>query len=199
QIISQRKNILIIWQVYMNKYAKLIRAGKIGVMPTDTIYGLVGQALNKETVEQIYAVRKRNPSKPMIILINSIKDLALFGVDTDEKLKNILSQLWPGKISIILPITNDSYLEKLNYLHRGSKTLAFRLPDDEALIDLLVQTGPLVAPSANLEGMSPATTIDEAKKYFGDSVDFYVDEGKITSHSSRLIKIENSEIIELRK
>ena len=190
---------MIIWQVYMNKYAKLIRAGKIGVMPTDTIYGLVGQALNKETVEQIYAVRKRNPSKPMIILINSIKDLALFGVDTDEKLKNILSQLWPGKISIILPITNDSYLEKLNYLHRGTKTLAFRLPDDETIIDLLVQTGPLVAPSANLEGMSPATTIDEAKKYFGDSVDFYVDEGKITSHSSRLIKIENSEIIELRK
>ena len=89
---------MIIWQVYMNKYAKLIRAGKIGVMPTDTIYGLVGQALNKETVEQIYAVRKRNPSKPMIILINSIKDLALFGVDTDEKLKNILSQLWPEKL-----------------------------------------------------------------------------------------------------
>ena len=183
----------------MTEYAKLLKGGKIGVIPTDTIYGLVGQALNKETVERIYAVRKRNPSKPMIILINYIKDLSLFGVDTNKKLKNILSQLWPGKVSIILPITNDSYLEKLNYLHRESKTLAFRLPDNKALTDLIAQTGPLVAPSANLEGMSPATTIDEAKNYFGNSIDFYVDEGKIESTPSRLIKIENNEIIELRK
>lgn len=183
----------------MNGCVEMLKIGKIGVMPTDTIYGLVGQALNKETVERIYSVRKRNPSKPMIILINFIKDLALFGVRPDEKLKTTLSELWHGKVSIILPIDKTSYLEKLNYLHRGTKTLAFRLPNDKKLTDLLSQVGPLVAPSANPEGMTPSATIDEAKNYFGDSVDFYIDGGKIEKPSSRLIKIENDKIIELRK
>ena len=50
-------------------------------MPTDTIYGVVGQALNKKTVERIYTARKRMPSKPMIILISSVNDLRLFGIE----------------------------------------------------------------------------------------------------------------------
>ena len=183
----------------MNEYIKFLLAGKIGVIPTDTIYGLVGQALNKKTVERIYAVRKRNPSKPMIVLISHIDNLKLFGVDANEKLKNTLSQFWPGEVSIILPIDDSSYLEKLSYLHRGTKTLAFRLPNNKALAKWLDQTGPLVAPSANLEGLPSATTIDEAKNYFGNFVDFYLDGGKIESPSSKLIKIENGKIIELRK
>ncbi|NUQ57634.1 MAG: Sua5/YciO/YrdC/YwlC family protein, partial [Candidatus Paceibacter sp.] len=76
---------------------------------------------------------------------------------------------------------------------------AFRLPNDEYLRDLISQTGPLVAPSANLEGMPPATTIDAAEKYFGDKVDFYLDGGKAESSPSKLIKIEGDKIIELRK
>lgn len=183
----------------MNETAKILIDGKIGVIPTDTIYGLVGLALNKKTAERIYAVRKRNPGKPMIILISSIKDLGLFGVKTDENLKNALSQFWPGKVSVILPIADNSCLEKFEYLHRGTKTLAFRLPDNKALTDLIAQTGPLVAPSANLEGMSPAKTIDEAKNYFGESVNFYIDGGKMESAPSKLIKMENDKIIELRK
>lgn len=183
----------------MNKCTKLLKTGKISVIPTDTIYGIVGQALNKDTVERIYAIRKRNPNKPMIILINSIKDLGLFGIEIDEKLKTILSQFWPSKVSVVLPITNACYLEKLFYLHRGTKALAFRLPKEKKLTKLLFQTGPLVAPSANTEGFPPSTTIEEAKKIFGDQVDFYLDGGKVESSPSKLIKIENGKIIELRK
>lgn len=183
----------------MNEYEKMLKVGKIGVIPTDTIYGIVGQALNKDAVERIYAVRKRNPNKPMIILIRSAKDLELFGIETNEKLKTLLFQFWPGKVSVVLPIVNDFYLEKLFYLHRGTNTLAFRLPKEKKLADLLSQTGPLVAPSANTEGLPPSTTIEEAKKYFGDQVDFYLDGGKMESPPSKLIKIENEKIIELRK
>lgn len=186
-------------QSYMTGYEKMLGAGKIGVIPTDTIYGIVGQALNKDAVERIYSVRKRNPNKPMIILISSTKDLELFGINADEKLKTILSQFWPGKTSVILPIDNDYFLKKLTYLHRGTKTLAFRLPKEKKLTKLISQTGPLVAPSANTEGLPPSTTIEEAKKYFGNQVDFYVDGGKIECPPSKLIKIEDGKIIELRK
>jgi tRNA pseudouridine55 synthase len=178
---------------YLKRRIKILRNRGIGVIPTDTIYGLVGMAVDNNTVERIYKVRKRQPDKPFIILISSISDLKKFGVVVDDKTKNILKKYWPGKISIILPCSS-----KLKYLHRGTNTLAFRLPSDLQLLQLLNKTGPLVAPSANLEGKKPAITIKQAKKYFGDQVDFYFDQGKYESESSTLIKIENGEIITLR-
>ncbi|MEK7077097.1 MAG: Sua5/YciO/YrdC/YwlC family protein, partial [Patescibacteria group bacterium] len=58
--------------------------------------------------------------------------------------------------------------------------------------------GPLVAPSANIEGKPPAWTIKEAKKYFGDKADFYVDGGTIKKSPSMLIKIEDGTAVRLR-
>lgn len=168
-------------------------------MPTDTIYGLVGQALNEKTVERVYAVRKRTPSKPMIILIDSIECLGLFGACPDKKTETKLNEIWRGKVSVILPITDKSCLKKFNYLHRGTNSLAFRLPANKDLRQLISQTCPLIAPSANLEGLLPATTTEEAKNYFGDQVDFYLDGGKIEGFPSKLIKLENGKIVELRK
>ena len=59
---------------------KILKEGGIGVLPTDTIYGLVGLALNKKTVDRIYRVRKREKTKPFIILISNVKDLELFNI-----------------------------------------------------------------------------------------------------------------------
>ena len=175
-----------------DKIIEILREGGIGVMPTDTIYGIVGRALDEKTVERIYSTRKRTPSKPMIILISSVNDLKLFNVKTEL---DQLNKFWPGKVSIILPCPDEQFY----YLHRGSNSLAFRLPNDVALRQFISQTGPLVAPSANMEGMPPSTTIEEAEKYFGDNVDFYLDGGKIEGSPSKLLKLENGKIIELRK
>lgn len=175
-----------------NKIIEILRNGGIGAMPTDTIYGITGLALNKNTVERIYSVRKRTPSKPMIILISSIDNLKLFGIKTEIEQ---LNEFWPGKVSIILPCHD----EKFYYLHRGANSLAFRLPNEKHLRQVISKTGPLVAPSANTEGMSPATTIEEAEKYFGNNIDFYLDGGKIEGSPSKLIKIEGGKIIEFRK
>lgn len=182
-----------------DKIVKILRNGGIGVMPTDTIYGIVGQALNEKAVERIYAVRKRMPSKPMIILIDSFGDLKPFDVYSDKKIERKLNEVWPGKVSVVLPLEKTFAQEKFYYLHRGTNSLAFRLPDNNNLRNLISKTGPLVAPSANLEGLPPAKTIEEARNYFGNEADFYVDDGKIEGPPSKLIKLENGKIIELRK
>jgi L-threonylcarbamoyladenylate synthase len=80
------------------------------------------------------------------------------------------------------------------YLHRGKKSLAFRLPHNKDLIDILKISGPIVAPSANIEGAKPAENIKEAKSYFGDKIDFYLDVGTIKSKPSKII-YSNNEII----
>lgn len=181
--------------LYSQKLATYLKKGGIAVIPTDTIYGIVGSALVPQTVEKIYDLRQRNKNKPMIILIHSIKDLAMFNIKLKPKDRKILENLWPGKISIIL----DCPSKNLRYLHRGTKSLAFRIPEKKDLKKLLSFTGPLVAPSANIEGKPPAKTVFEAKKYFGNKIDFYVDAGKLDSQPSTLVALKNGNIIVKRE
>lgn len=176
------------------KAALLLKEGAVGVILTDTLYGICGSALNKKTVNKIYRLRKRNPKKPMIILISSLKDLKHFGIKLNSFQKNILTKIWPSRISVILKCESKKFF----YLHRGLKTLAFRLPKDKELIKILEISGPLVAPSANLEGEKPAETINEARKYFLDKV-FYYNKGKRVSLPSTIVNLQENKIKVLRK
>jgi len=173
----------------------LLKNGGIGVLATDTLYGVVGKALSEEIVERIYKVRRRNPDKPLIILISSIQDLEFFGISPESEEVNLAQKYWPGKVSIILPCADARF----RYLHRGTNSLAFRLPEKPDLLQILKETGPLVAPSANYEGYPPAYTIEEAYKYFGDEVDFYEDSGEVKSEPSTIIKIEGNQTFLVRK
>ena len=174
---------------------EVLKKGGVVIMPTDTIYGMVGRAENEAVVRRIYSIRKRNPEKPCIILIGDIKELEKFSVFPTEEQKKVLKNHWrisamadmrqPEPISIIL----DCPDEKFAYLHRGTKTLAFRLPTSPELRELLMKVGPLIAPSANLEAEPPSGNIEDAKKYFGDSVDLYIDGEEIKSKASKLIEL----------
>jgi L-threonylcarbamoyladenylate synthase len=179
-----------------NSFIKILKAGGIGVLTTDTIYGLLGSALKPETVERIYQVRKRKPSKPLIILLGREEELEKFGVKLSPGQRRLLAELWPGPVSIILPLKKAA-LKRFEYLHRGTKALAFRLPYPKALRDLLLTTGPLVAPSANPEGLAPARTIKQAKAYFGDQIDFYQG-GKTKTKASKLVALDGEKIVVLR-
>ena len=165
---------------------------KIGVILTDTIYGIVGLALDEEVVERIYKVKERNLKKPMIILISSIDDLSnIFEIHLNEQCLNILKEFWPGNVSVILPC------KKFEHLHRGLNSLAFRLPNKKELVDLIKEIGPIVATSANREGEKPAQDIGEAKEYFGDELDFYIDGGRSCQSSSILVKLKNEDELEI--
>lgn len=166
------------------KAALLLKDGAIGVIPTDTIYGICGSAFSEKTVEKIYKLRKRNSDKPFIVLIGNIGDLKKFGVKIFGKQKVFLNKVWPGKVSAILKCP----LKKFAYLHRGTKTIAFRMPKSALLEKILKISGPLVAPSANHEGKPPAKNIKEAKKYFGDKI-FYLNRGDFVSKPSTLVDL----------
>jgi len=174
---------------------KILENGGVGVTPTDTLYGLVAQALNKQAVSRVYRLKQRSVHKPFIILISSYEDLAVFGIKMDRNTESLLKKYWPGPVSIILPST----LEKFRYLDRGSEGLAFRLPKKKKLLEILKKTGPLVAPTANPENKRPARNIGQAKKYFGNKVDFYLGGGTLNSKPSSLIRIKGGNVEILRK
>ncbi|MFA6177694.1 MAG: L-threonylcarbamoyladenylate synthase [Candidatus Paceibacterota bacterium] len=183
---------------------KVLQNSGVAVMPTDTLYGIVGKALDLVVVEHIYALRKRSPDKPCIILIGNIGELGKFSIVLSEqqqsKLKESLFALSGIKDSEPLSIILDCPDKTLSFLHRGTNTLAFRIPINEDLRKLLLQTGPLVAPSANIEGMPPAQNIDEAKKYFGNSISLYIDGGAITGKASKVIKLnQDGSVVTVRE
>jgi L-threonylcarbamoyladenylate synthase len=158
---------------------KILKNGGVGVIPTDTIYGLVGSASSRKAINSIYKIKKRNKNKKLIILISAIAEIGKFGIKINKKQVKVLEKFWPGRNSIIL---NDT---------------AFRLPKNKKLIKILKKTGPLVAPSANPEGLKPAENITQAKKYFGNRVDFYLSGGTLKSKPSTLIKINKNGGIEV--
>jgi L-threonylcarbamoyladenylate synthase len=147
--------------------------GKIGVVRTDTLYGLVGLARDASAVERIFQVKGRSPTKPVLVLISNEKEL-FDPYDTSA----FIGDLWPGKNTIILPSPHAP-----EWVTRGGGSVAYRLPADIELVELVSKVGPLIAPSANPEGGEPARTIQQAVEYFGDSVDFYVDGGEVTDNT----------------
>ena len=161
---------------------RILTSGGIAVIRTDTLYGLVASANNQPAVERVYTVKQRDPLKSCIILIDSAT--SVFGSSKG------FSSTFESH-----PDVPTSYLIDGNgapvWLLRTNAELAYRIPLNKDLCGLLAKTGPLIAPSANPEGLPPAYSINEAKAYFGESVDIYVDGGIVPPETppSRLIKI----------
>lgn len=176
------------------KAIEILQNGGIGVLPTDTLYGVVGQALQPNVVKRIYKVKDRSAQKPFIILLADASFLSLFKITPNEYERKVINNVWPGPVSVILPCTAKQF----SFLHLGKDSLAFRVPDSPHLQNILKSTGPLVAPSANPPAMLPAENINQARSYFADTVDFYVDNGTMSGTASRLIQLEDNQIRVLR-
>ena len=175
--------------------AKFLHHKKPIVFPSDTLYGILADALAKHLVDKVYLIKKRSPSKPYIILIKDLEDLQIFDVSLSKKEKELLKL---KGISVLLSLKSP---DRFGYLHRGTGKLAFRIPDDPLTLKLLKMVNrPLIAPSANPEGKPPARSIDEAYRYFTEKIPVYFDWGfKKNTTPSSLIYEKEGKIVFLRK
>lgn len=172
-----------------------LKRGGVMVLPTDTIYGLHALAMRPEAVEKVYQLKKRDPGKPLIVLVGGIDDLARFSVGVDAAMIKYLEGVWPGRVSVVVDCADDEF----GYLHRGTGSVAFRMPARADLLRLVKEAGPLVSSSVNVEGEMFARTVGEAKRYFGDEVDGYVDDGRLDGLPSKVVRYENGEVKVLRE
>jgi L-threonylcarbamoyladenylate synthase len=171
---------------------KLLKPGAIGVIPTDTVYGVVARAADQDAVKRLYELKSRD-NKPGTLIAASIDQLTDLGLK--HRYLKAVEQYWPGALSVIIPCGPE-----LTYLHQGKFSLAVRLPDHTELQKLLAETGPLLTSSANQPSEPPATTVTEARKYFGNQVDFYVDGGDLSGRqASTVIRIIDDAIEVVRQ
>lgn len=172
---------------------KVLQQGGLAVLRTDTVYGILASVKSQSAVERIYQLKGRDSHKALIILVASASDIP--GL-TPQLLAQYQQLSVQRPTSLIMPVTNQP-----DWLTRGGDSLAYRLPACYDLQQLIKATGPLVAPSANPQGLPTADNIHKAIDYFGDQIDIYVDGGPVPAETkpSQLIKIANGQINFLRK
>jgi L-threonylcarbamoyladenylate synthase len=154
---------------------KLIRDGRLVAFPTETVYGLGGDATNGEAVAAIFAAKGRPSFNPLIIHVTSLT-AAKSLVGFDGRAQALAEKFWPGALTLVLPRTDDCPVSLL--AGAGLDTLAVRIPahpDARALIDAADR--PIAAPSANRSGAVSPTTAQHVAESLGGNVDLILDGG----------------------
>jgi L-threonylcarbamoyladenylate synthase len=144
-----------------------LRSGLVGAISTDTVYGLVASASRLYSVKRLYEIKSR-VSKPGTIIAASLDQLCELGLD--GALLQSAAAMWPNPVSVVIDAGDT-----LDYLHQGVGSLAVRIPAHDQLRSILSHTGPLMTSSANRPTAPPASSLAEARRYFGRDVDFYWD------------------------
>lgn len=168
----------------INSAGEAILDGSVGVIPTDTIYGVVASVFNEESIERVYKETGRPTGKPFIILVSGYEQIEDLKIAITDKQRAVLQTLWPGPVSVIL----DTYNEAAAYLHRGKNSLAVRLPGSKWLKELVERTGPMIATSANKAGLPTPDKLEEIKRQL-PNLDFYYD-GPVGKTASKLVSLD---------
>jgi len=132
----------------LKEAVSVLEAGGVIVYPTDTLYGIGGNALNEKAVRRVFEIKERSLKKPLPMIVRDIKwakELAY----VKKRDENILKKVWPGKVTVVL---NKKEMVP-DILTSGHKTVGIRVPDYQLLDDLLKLFGyPVVSTSANISG-----------------------------------------------
>jgi L-threonylcarbamoyladenylate synthase len=180
-----------VFKEFTPEVTRLLKFGAVGVIPTDTVYGIATPLLQMYSVRKLASLKGRPVDKPIgTILIDSLSQIEDI---VHSSLLQKATIYWPGPVSVVLPVWSE-----MIYAHKSKDSLPFRMPDNQVLRELVAQTGPLATTSANLADQKTANTVEEAMKIFGDDVDFYVDGGDLSERkASKIIRISQRGEVEV--
>ena len=152
----------------IQKAAEIIKAGGLVAFPTETVYGLGADALNKEAVEKVYKAKGRPSDNPMIVHIAKIQDVPRLSDQSSPQLQKLAEAFWPGPLTMVLkakatvPRTTTG----------GLDTVAIRMPNSKETLKLIEKSGCCLAgPSANLSGSPSPTTYLHVKADLDGRID----------------------------
>ncbi|NLM01214.1 MAG: L-threonylcarbamoyladenylate synthase [Treponema sp.] len=165
------------------KIVSLLKKGKVGVIPTDTVYGISGKV--PDTEKLIFKIKGRIPEKAFIQLIAKKKDISNY---TDTIIPNSILKHWPGPLTIIVKLKSSE------------KSVAFRCPADRWLRILLnFCKFPLYSTSVNRTGSELKTNIKDIVSEFSNELDFIVDSGELNNLPSTIVDLTGKEPKVLRQ
>lgn len=174
---------------------RALARGGLAVFPTEGLYGLGADARSEAAVERLVAVRGREAGKPILVLVRDVAMAETMAAAVPEGARRLAARFWPGPLTLVLRARPGLPAA----LTAGSGTIGVRAPGHPmaaAIVDGL--GGPVTAPSANPPGNAPPRRLGEARAYFGDRVDAYVDGGELPGGGSTVASVEGNELRVLR-
>ena len=180
----------------LKEISKIIKNGGIVVFPTETVYGIGTNGLNKDAISRLYDVKQRPKTKPISLLVSSIDMVEKVACDITNMEYKLMEKFFPGPLTIILKkksIVPDN-------LTNNTDTVGIRMPDNIIAKKLIEYANvPIATPSANISGRPSGTNIDTIINDFKDKVDYYIDGGESKlGIGSTIVKIENGYPVILR-
>ncbi len=158
--------------------ARALRQGKLVAFPTETVYGLGGDATSDRAVAAIFAAKGRPSFNPLIVHVANIASAAQYA-ELSPKAQTVARAFWPGPLTLVLPRRRDCKISLL--ATAGLDSVAIRVPAHKIAQTLLMMAGlPLAAPSANPSGRLSPTSADHVMADLGDKVEFVIDGGACT-------------------
>lgn len=181
----------------LKEISEIIKNGGIVVFPTETIYGIGTNGLNKEAISRLYEVKQRPTSKPISLLVSSIEMVDMVAKDITDMEYKLMDKFFPGPLTIILKKKNIVP----DNLTNNTDTVGIRMPDNIIAKKLIEYAKvPIATPSANISGKPSGTNIENIMEDFKDKVDYYIDGGQSKlGIGSTIVKIENGYPLILRE
>lgn len=153
---------------------RILRSGGLVAFPTETVYGLGGDALNPESSRKIYAAKGRPSDNPLIVHIADLKDLERIAEEVPGNAKLLMNEYWPGPVTMIFQKTEEVPTETTG----GLPTVAVRFPSHPTARALIRAAGGFVAaPSANASGRPSPTSARHVKQDLDGRIEMIIDGG----------------------
>lgn len=150
----------------IKKAALILRNGGLVAFPTETVYGLGANMLDKDAIKKVYRIKNRPKGKPLTIHIADVKILKKMVGRIPSSAKKLIAKFWPGPLTLVLK-------------DKTSKKTGFRIPDNRIAFLLIKEAAvPVVAPSANISGKRPPTDAQEVLKNLSGKIEMVLDGGK---------------------
>ncbi len=162
-------------KVKIAECGEIIRNGGLVAFPTETVYGLGGDALNSLSSGRIYAAKGRPSDNPLIVHICSMDDLGRITEDIPEEALILAKKFWPGPLTMILKKSDAVPLKTTG----GLETVAVRMPDNPVALEFIKASGGYIAaPSANISGKPSPTTAGYVLEDMNGRIDALIDGGE---------------------
>lgn len=175
---------------------KTLKDGKLVIMPTDTIYGIIGDATNEDVINKVYEVKERPHDKPLLILVSNLSMLHELVTEIPKETEKIINKFWPGPLTILFKKSS----KVSDALTANSAWVAIRMPNDKRLLNIMNHLNrPLISTSANISSHNAITNPNQLEEKMKEKIDLIVDEGTVNNEASTLITIVNGKIEILRE
>jgi L-threonylcarbamoyladenylate synthase len=158
----------------LQKAKQLLEKGKLVGIPTETVYGLAGNALNVSAAAQIFKVKDRPQFDPLIVHVADLNDATKYVAEIPEQAHLLAKKFWPGPVTLLLKKKNIIP----DLITAGLDTVAIRCPDHLLTLQLLRSLSfPLAAPSANPFGYVSPTTAQHVDEQLGHKIEYILEGG----------------------